>query len=110
MSYQCRWPLYNVKSSPAYDPEVEDEIPIHFMEIDRRKNFKFSEWAPESGTPVSGNTDSEETETPILGIGSSELNNEFFNAAMKTYANKNSVAYCCNSFNKITGAQNWNPS
>ncbi|MBW0584027.1 hypothetical protein O181_123742 [Austropuccinia psidii MF-1] len=41
-----RWPLDNVKSNPAYDPEVAAKTPIHFMEIDRRKNFKFSEWAP----------------------------------------------------------------
>ncbi|MBW0574156.1 hypothetical protein O181_113871 [Austropuccinia psidii MF-1] len=59
------------------------------MEIDRRKNFKFSEWAPESGTPDSGNTDSEGTETPILGISSPELHNEFFNAVMKTYSKHN---------------------
>ncbi|MBW0586045.1 hypothetical protein O181_125760 [Austropuccinia psidii MF-1] len=56
------------------------------MEIDRRKNFKFSEWAPESDTPDSRNTDSEGTETPILGISSSELHNEFFNVVMKAYA------------------------
>ncbi|MBW0473989.1 hypothetical protein O181_013704 [Austropuccinia psidii MF-1] len=56
------------------------------MEIDRRKNFRFSEWPPESGTPNSGDTDSEGTESPILGISSSELHNEFFNAVMKTYA------------------------
>ncbi|MBW0498898.1 hypothetical protein O181_038613 [Austropuccinia psidii MF-1] len=56
------------------------------MEIDRKKNFRFSEWAPESGTSDSGNTDSDETETPILGIGSSELHTELFNAVMKTYA------------------------
>ncbi|MBW0521864.1 hypothetical protein O181_061579 [Austropuccinia psidii MF-1] len=43
-----RWPLDNVKSNPAYDPEVAAKIPIHFMEIDRKKNFRFSEWAPES--------------------------------------------------------------
>ncbi|MBW0521892.1 hypothetical protein O181_061607 [Austropuccinia psidii MF-1] len=48
-----RWPLDNVKRNQAYDPEVEAKIPIHFMEIDRRKNFRFSEWAPESGTPDS---------------------------------------------------------
>ncbi|MBW0530462.1 hypothetical protein O181_070177 [Austropuccinia psidii MF-1] len=65
-----RWPLDNVKSNPAYDPEVAAKIPIHFMEIDRRKNFRFSEWAPESGTLDSGNADSEGTETPILGISS----------------------------------------
>ncbi|MBW0552695.1 hypothetical protein O181_092410 [Austropuccinia psidii MF-1] len=41
-----RWPLDNVKSNPAYDPEVEAKIPIHFMEVDRRKSFGFSEWAP----------------------------------------------------------------
>ncbi|MBW0534088.1 hypothetical protein O181_073803 [Austropuccinia psidii MF-1] len=54
------------------------------MEIDRKKKFKFSEWAPESGAPDSGNTYSEGTETPIFGIGSSELHNEFFNAVLKT--------------------------
>ncbi|MBW0486298.1 hypothetical protein O181_026013 [Austropuccinia psidii MF-1] len=56
------------------------------MEIDRKKNFIFSEWAPGSGTLESGNTDSEGTETPILGISSSELHTELFNAVMKTYA------------------------
>ncbi|MBW0558696.1 hypothetical protein O181_098411 [Austropuccinia psidii MF-1] len=70
-----RWPLYNVKSNPAYDPEVAAKIPIHFMEIDRQKNFSFSEWEPEGGTPDSGNTHSEGTETPILGISSSQLHN-----------------------------------
>ncbi|MBW0533216.1 hypothetical protein O181_072931 [Austropuccinia psidii MF-1] len=68
-----RWPLDNVKRHPAYDPEVKSKITIHFMEIDRKKNFRFSEWAPEHGAPDSGNTDSEGTETPILGISSSEL-------------------------------------
>ncbi|MBW0486883.1 hypothetical protein O181_026598 [Austropuccinia psidii MF-1] len=45
-----RWPLDNVKSNTAYDPELSAKIPIHLMEIDRRKKFKFSEWAPELGT------------------------------------------------------------
>ncbi|MBW0561426.1 hypothetical protein O181_101141, partial [Austropuccinia psidii MF-1] len=80
-----RWPLDNVKSNPAYDPEVAAKIPIHFMEVDRRTNFRFSERETESGTPNSGDTYSEGTETPILGISSSELHNEFFNAVMKTY-------------------------
>ncbi|MBW0470658.1 hypothetical protein O181_010373 [Austropuccinia psidii MF-1] len=52
----------------------------------RRQNFEFSEWAPESGTPDSKEPESEGTETPILGICSSELNNEFFSAVMKTYS------------------------
>ncbi|MBW0586712.1 hypothetical protein O181_126427 [Austropuccinia psidii MF-1] len=56
------------------------------MEIDRRRNFRFSEWAPGNGTLDSGNTDSEGTKTPILGISSSELHNEFFNAVLKSYA------------------------
>ncbi|MBW0578812.1 hypothetical protein O181_118527 [Austropuccinia psidii MF-1] len=56
------------------------------MEVDRRRNFRFSEWAPGSGTLDSGNTDSEGTETPILGISSSELHNEFFSAVLKSYA------------------------
>ncbi|MBW0549805.1 hypothetical protein O181_089520 [Austropuccinia psidii MF-1] len=80
------WTLDNVKINPAYDPEVAANIPIHLMEIDRKKNFRFSEWAPGSGTQDSGNTDSEGTETPILGISSSELHNEFFSAVMKAYA------------------------
>ncbi|MBW0513238.1 hypothetical protein O181_052953 [Austropuccinia psidii MF-1] len=81
-----RWPLDNVKSNQAYYPEVASKIPIHFMEIARRKNFRFSEWAPGNGTPDSADTGSQGTETPILGISSSELHNEFFNAVMKTYA------------------------
>ncbi|MBW0537293.1 hypothetical protein O181_077008 [Austropuccinia psidii MF-1] len=92
--HMLRWKLaiqeyrgnMNIIYKEAYDPEVAAKIPIHFMEIDRRKNFRFSEWAPQSGTLDSGNTDSEGTETPILGISSSELQNEFFNAVLKSYA------------------------
>ncbi|MBW0541808.1 hypothetical protein O181_081523 [Austropuccinia psidii MF-1] len=81
-----RWPLDNVKINQAYGPEVAAKIPIHFMEIDTRKNFKFSEWAPGIDTPDNENTDSEGTETPILGICSSKLHNEIYNSVMKTYA------------------------
>ncbi|MBW0471300.1 hypothetical protein O181_011015 [Austropuccinia psidii MF-1] len=81
-----RWPMDNVRSNPAYDPEVAAKIPIHFMEIDRRKSFRFSEWAPGNGTLDGGNTDSEQTETPILGISSSELHNEVFSAVWESYA------------------------
>ncbi|MBW0496400.1 hypothetical protein O181_036115 [Austropuccinia psidii MF-1] len=81
-----KWPLDNVKSNPAYAPEVAAIIPIHFVEIDRKKNFRFSQPEPESDTSDIGNTDPEGTETPILGISSSEQHNEFFNAVMKTYA------------------------
>ncbi|MBW0496917.1 hypothetical protein O181_036632 [Austropuccinia psidii MF-1] len=56
------------------------------MEIDRKKNFRFSEWAPEIGTLDTQNTDSEGTETPILGISSSELHNKFFSAVLKYYS------------------------
>ncbi|MBW0585398.1 hypothetical protein O181_125113 [Austropuccinia psidii MF-1] len=35
-----RWPLDNVKSNPAYDPEVAAKIPIHFMGIDRKKKLQ----------------------------------------------------------------------
>ncbi|MBW0466769.1 hypothetical protein O181_006484 [Austropuccinia psidii MF-1] len=56
------------------------------MEIDKRKNFRFSEWEPGSGIRDSGNTDSEGTKTHILGISSSELHNEFFSAVLKSYA------------------------
>ncbi|MBW0506529.1 hypothetical protein O181_046244 [Austropuccinia psidii MF-1] len=81
-----RWPLNNVKRNPAFDPEVAAQIPMNFMEIYRKKNVRFSEWAPESGTSASGNTESEGTENPILRISSSELHTEIFNAVMKTYA------------------------
>ncbi|MBW0506603.1 hypothetical protein O181_046318 [Austropuccinia psidii MF-1] len=70
-----RWPLENVKNNPAHEPEVAAKIPMHYMEIDRRQNFRFSEWTPEFGTPDSVNTEPEGTETPILGISSSELHN-----------------------------------
>ncbi|MBW0574873.1 hypothetical protein O181_114588 [Austropuccinia psidii MF-1] len=56
------------------------------MEIDRRRNFRFAEWAPGSGTFDSGNTDSEGTETPTLRISFSELHNEFFSAVLKSDA------------------------
>ncbi|MBW0527345.1 hypothetical protein O181_067060 [Austropuccinia psidii MF-1] len=67
-----RWPLENVKINPAYGPELAAKIPLHLMEIDRKKNLRFSEWAPERGTPDSGTTSLEGKETPILGIRSSE--------------------------------------
>ncbi|MBW0469032.1 hypothetical protein O181_008747 [Austropuccinia psidii MF-1] len=54
-----RWPLDNVRSNPAYDPEAAAKLPLHFMEIDKMKNFRLSEWAPRSGTPNSGDTESE---------------------------------------------------
>ncbi|MBW0534286.1 hypothetical protein O181_074001 [Austropuccinia psidii MF-1] len=73
-----RWPLDNVRSNPVYDTEVAAKIPIHCMEIDRNKNFRFSEWEPGNGTPDTKSSEPEEKETIILGIGSSELHNEFF--------------------------------
>ncbi|MBW0476951.1 hypothetical protein O181_016666 [Austropuccinia psidii MF-1] len=104
-----RWPLDNIKSNPAYDPEVSAKTPIHFMEIDRKKNLRFSGWAPESGSLESANTDSEWAETPILGISSSELHNEFFSAVLKSPALKSHLeetwlrAYKDNKFFLIDG-------
>ncbi|MBW0532246.1 hypothetical protein O181_071961 [Austropuccinia psidii MF-1] len=47
------WPLDNVIRNPAYDPEVAAKIPIHFMEINMRKNFNFlnvhQEMVPKTG-------------------------------------------------------------
>ncbi|MBW0502385.1 hypothetical protein O181_042100 [Austropuccinia psidii MF-1] len=80
-----RWPLENVKSNPAYYPEVAFKILFHFMEIDRRKNFRFSEWEPKSGSPNTHLSAPEGTETSILGLSSSKLQKEFFNSVMKTY-------------------------
>ncbi|MBW0482100.1 hypothetical protein O181_021815 [Austropuccinia psidii MF-1] len=82
-----KWPQDNFKSNPAYDREVAAKIPLHFMEIDRRKNFRLSEWEPGRGTPDSRDTDSKVTETPILGISSSKGQNELFGALMRTYSN-----------------------
>ncbi|MBW0584396.1 hypothetical protein O181_124111 [Austropuccinia psidii MF-1] len=36
-----RWPIGNIQSNPAHDLEVAANIPIHFMEIDRRKSSDF---------------------------------------------------------------------
>ncbi|MBW0478733.1 hypothetical protein O181_018448 [Austropuccinia psidii MF-1] len=56
------------------------------MEIDRRRNFRFSEWTPESSTQDTHLSEPEGTETPILGISSSEIHTKFLNSVMKTYA------------------------
>ncbi|MBW0471742.1 hypothetical protein O181_011457 [Austropuccinia psidii MF-1] len=80
-----RCPLDNVKINPAYYPEVASKISIHFMEIDGRKTFRFSELEPEGGTPNTHLSDPEGTETSILGIRSAALHKEFFNSVMKTY-------------------------
>ncbi|MBW0579524.1 hypothetical protein O181_119239 [Austropuccinia psidii MF-1] len=81
------------------------------MEIDRKKNFRLSEWAPESGTPDSGNTNSEGTETPILGISSSELHTEFFQCSDEDIFQTQTVWHTVTTpSTKNTGDQNWNPS
>ncbi|MBW0460727.1 hypothetical protein O181_000442 [Austropuccinia psidii MF-1] len=105
-----RWPLDHVKSKPAYEPEVAAKILIHFMGRDRRKNFGFSELAPGSGTPNSGYTYSEGTETPILGISSSELHNEFLSAVIKAYAKHKQGGILLQLLQQNIGAQNWNTS
>ncbi|MBW0547354.1 hypothetical protein O181_087069 [Austropuccinia psidii MF-1] len=56
------------------------------MEIARKNTFRISEWEPECGTLENGKTESEGTETPILGISSSELHNKLFSAFRKSYA------------------------
>ncbi|MBW0471332.1 hypothetical protein O181_011047 [Austropuccinia psidii MF-1] len=81
-----RWLLYNDKRNPAYDPEVSAKIPVQFMEIDLRMNVRFSEWEPEFGTSDIDKIEPKGTETPILGIGSSELHKEFFSSVTKPYA------------------------
>ncbi|MBW0492278.1 hypothetical protein O181_031993 [Austropuccinia psidii MF-1] len=73
-----KWPLDNLKKRSAYDPEVATKVPIHFMETDRKRNFKFSEWAPGTCTSYTDFIRTEETETPIFGISSSEVQNNFF--------------------------------
>ncbi|MBW0470779.1 hypothetical protein O181_010494 [Austropuccinia psidii MF-1] len=80
-----RWPLDTEKSNPAYDPEVAAKIPIHFMEIDRRKNLQLSKSVAKSGTSDSDNTEPEGTKTSILGISSSQLSNGLFSSVTKPY-------------------------
>ncbi|MBW0496612.1 hypothetical protein O181_036327 [Austropuccinia psidii MF-1] len=36
-----QFPLENVTINPAYYLEVDAKIPINFMEVDRKKNFRF---------------------------------------------------------------------
>ncbi|MBW0520858.1 hypothetical protein O181_060573 [Austropuccinia psidii MF-1] len=80
------WMIVYINDIIIYSETWEDHVQYIDKVLDRSKNFKFSEWEPESDTPDSRNTDSEGTETPILGISSSELHNELFNAVMKAYA------------------------
>ncbi|MBW0491448.1 hypothetical protein O181_031163 [Austropuccinia psidii MF-1] len=68
-----RWPLDNAERNTAFYPELAAKIPIHFKEIVRKINVKFSEWAPESGTPKTDYDGPEDTETLILEITSYEL-------------------------------------
>ncbi|MBW0469929.1 hypothetical protein O181_009644 [Austropuccinia psidii MF-1] len=82
-----RWPLHNFRRNAPYDPEVSAILPIHFMEMYRKKNFRFSEWAPGSCTPNTKKSRPEETETPILGISSSEIHNNFFNSGYTSTRN-----------------------
>ncbi|MBW0465642.1 hypothetical protein O181_005357 [Austropuccinia psidii MF-1] len=55
------------------------------MEKDRRKNFRFSKWVPESLT-TDTNQSGPETENPIIRISSSELDSEFLNSFIKMYS------------------------
>ncbi|MBW0486977.1 hypothetical protein O181_026692 [Austropuccinia psidii MF-1] len=56
------------------------------MEIDRQKNIRFYEWAPECGTPNMHLSEPEGKKTAILGISSSGLHKEFFNSVVKSYS------------------------
>ncbi|MBW0549311.1 hypothetical protein O181_089026 [Austropuccinia psidii MF-1] len=74
-----RCPLDNVKINPAYDPEIAAKVHIHLMKIDRRRNFRFSEWAPVNSTPDNHLSGLEGTGTPMFGKSSSEIHTEIFN-------------------------------
>ncbi|MBW0464291.1 hypothetical protein O181_004006 [Austropuccinia psidii MF-1] len=104
------WPLDNVKSNPPYDSEVASKIPIHFMEIDRKKNFRFSEWEPGSGTPDTDQSGPEETDTLILGVSSSELHILLLNSVIKTYAKHIQCSIFLQLLQHSTRSQNFNPS
>ncbi|MBW0491768.1 hypothetical protein O181_031483 [Austropuccinia psidii MF-1] len=53
--FLSRWPLENGKRNPAYHPEMEAQISIHSMEMDRRRNYSFAEREPASGTQDTDN-------------------------------------------------------
>ncbi|MBW0468971.1 hypothetical protein O181_008686 [Austropuccinia psidii MF-1] len=82
------WMVVYIDHIIIYSETWEDHVQYidRVLKIDRRQNFIFSEWRPGSGTSDSEDTESEVTETPILGIGSLELHNELFSTVMKTYA------------------------
>ncbi|MBW0463896.1 hypothetical protein O181_003611 [Austropuccinia psidii MF-1] len=75
------------------------------MEIDRRNNYKFSAWAPEFGTSDSDRTEPEGTETPMLGICFSELQNKFFSSVTKTYAKHKQCSPLLQILKQNTGSQ-----
>ncbi|MBW0468143.1 hypothetical protein O181_007858 [Austropuccinia psidii MF-1] len=81
-----RWKLDNVKSNPVYDPEVNAKVPVNFIEVEMKDKFIFSAWEPECGTLKTGNDEPEKTETPVLGISSSRIHTEIFNALHKSCA------------------------
>ncbi|MBW0498579.1 hypothetical protein O181_038294 [Austropuccinia psidii MF-1] len=69
------WKAVYIYDIIIYSETWEDHVQYIDSVLNRRKNFRFSEWSSESGTPDSGDTEPEGTETPILGISSSELKN-----------------------------------
>ncbi|MBW0577297.1 hypothetical protein O181_117012 [Austropuccinia psidii MF-1] len=81
----CRWLLENDKSNAAYVPELYAKVPIHSIETDGKNKSRFFEWAPIGGNPDTEHNESEEAETPILGICSSELHNKFFDSVITSY-------------------------
>ncbi|MBW0477594.1 hypothetical protein O181_017309 [Austropuccinia psidii MF-1] len=104
-----RWPLDNVKSNPAYDPEVAAKIPIHFMGIDRKKTSDFQS-GHQKVVPQTVETLTQKEHTPILGISSSELHTEFLNAVMKTYAKHKQCGILLQLLQQKYRTQNWSPS
>ncbi|MBW0466837.1 hypothetical protein O181_006552 [Austropuccinia psidii MF-1] len=68
--FLSRWPTDNFKSNPAYYSEVVAKISVHFMELERRRTFRFSEWAPAGDNPDSHQSSKVKKETAILGISS----------------------------------------
>ncbi|MBW0483252.1 hypothetical protein O181_022967 [Austropuccinia psidii MF-1] len=57
------WMVVYIDAIIIFSETWEENLKYIDRVLNRRKNFRFSEWAPDSG-----DTDSEGTETPILGI------------------------------------------
>ncbi|MBW0483156.1 hypothetical protein O181_022871 [Austropuccinia psidii MF-1] len=80
-----RWLVDNFKSNLSFGPGVAEEVTTNFMDVYRKKNFRFSKLAPQSGTLVIGDAATEDKEKLILRICSLEIHAGFVNSVHRSY-------------------------